>query len=71
MPDEFDTEAQELWVQDRVAIGELSITKVKGENNVADGLTKLVERCKMDECMMACGVVRKSGHHERCPDLGG
>ncbi len=29
----------ELWVQDRVAKGELQIVKVKGEESVADGLT--------------------------------
>ena len=37
-------EVRELWVQDRVAKGELQIFKVKGEFNVADGLTKHVER---------------------------
>ncbi len=33
-------------MQDRVAKGELEIKKVKGEENVADGLTKHVERAK-------------------------
>ncbi len=31
-------EVRELWVQDRVPKGALSIAKVKGEGNVADGL---------------------------------
>ncbi len=41
-------EVRELWVQDRVAKGELQIKKVKGEEKSADGLTKHVERAKMD-----------------------
>ena len=63
-------EVRELWVQDRVAKGELTVVKVKGENNVADGLTKHVERHKMDAYMKARGVVRKSGRHELSPCLG-
>ncbi len=57
----------ELWVQDRVAKGELIAMKLKGESNVADGLTKHVERNKMDEHMKVRGVVRRSGRHEFCP----
>ena len=62
-------EARELWVQDRVAKGELEIKKVKGEENVADGVTKHVERAKMDYYMKECGFVRRSGRHELCPRL--
>ena len=36
-------EVRELWVQDRVAKRELSVVKVKGEENVTDGLTKHVD----------------------------
>ncbi len=63
-------EVRELWVQDRVAKGELKIEKVKGENNVADVLTKHVERWRLDELIKACGVVRRSARHELCPCLG-
>ncbi len=63
-------ELRELWVQGRVAQGELVIVKVKWEHNVADGLTKHVERHKMDEFLTACGMVRRSGRHELCPYLG-
>ncbi len=38
--------------------------------DVADGLTKHVERYKMDAYMKACGVVPKSGRHELCPYSG-
>jgi hypothetical protein len=54
-------EVRELWVQDHIARGELTIVKVKGEHKVADGLTKRVDRNKMDECLRKCGLVRKVG----------
>ncbi len=40
-------EIRELWAQGRAAKGELSVAQVKGEENVADGLTKHVDRQKM------------------------
>ncbi len=35
-------EVRELWVQERAAKAELKIVKVRGEDNVADGLSKHV-----------------------------
>ena len=55
-----------MWVQDRVAKGELTAVKVKGDNNVAGCLTKHAERHKMDAYMKARGVVRRSGRRELC-----
>ncbi len=63
-------DVRELWSQDRVAKGELEIKKVRGEENVADGLLKHVERAKMDYCMKECRFVRRSGRHELCPRPG-
>ena len=63
-------EVRELWVQERVAKGELNIVKVRGEDNVADGLTKHVDKQKMEQYMKACGIVRNSGRHELSPVLG-
>ena len=63
-------EVRELWVQDRVAKGELSAVKVKGEENVADGLTKHVDRQKMEQYMEDCRMVRRSGRHELSPKIG-
>ncbi len=63
-------DVRKLWVQDRVAKGELKIVKVKGEQNVADGLTKHVDRQKMEQYMNACGMVRRKGRHGLCPRLG-
>ncbi len=63
-------EVRELWVQVRVAKGELSVVKVKCEEKVADGLTKHVDRQKMEQYVEACSMVRRSGGHELCPRLG-
>ncbi len=57
-------------MQDRVPKGELKIVKVKGEENVADGLTKHVDRQKMELYVEASGMVRRSGGHELSPQLG-
>ena len=63
-------EVRELWVQGRVAKGELKIVKVKGEDNVADGLTQHADKQNMEQYMKACGIVRRSGRHELSPMLG-
>ncbi len=61
---------RELWVQERIRRGELSITKVRGEDNVAGGLTKHVERTKMEMLMEKRGFVRREGRRELCPYFG-
>ena len=50
-------EARELWVQDRVAPGKLKIVKAKAVDNVADGLTKHVDKQKMEQYMKTRGSV--------------
>ena len=57
-------------MQARVAKGQLTVVEAKGAQNLVDGLTKYVERHKMDEHMKVCGVVRRSGRHVLCPCLG-
>ena len=63
-------EVRELWVQERVARGESKIVKVKGEENVADGLTKHVDKQKMEQYLKSCGLEKRSGRHELSPALG-
>ncbi len=60
-------EVRELWVQERVRRGELSIIKVRGEDNVADGFSNEVERSKMETHVEECGFARREGRHELCP----
>ncbi len=55
---------------DRVAEGEVEIKMVKGEENVAEGLTKHVERAKLDYYMNEFGFVPRTRRHELCPRLG-
>ncbi len=57
-------------MQEKVRRGELSITKVNGEDNVADGLTKHVDRSKLEKHMNELGFTFGEGRHELCPHLG-
>ncbi len=63
-------EVRELWVQERVRRLELSIIKVRGQDNVADGLTKHVERNNMEMHMEKFGFTFRDGRHEQCHHLG-
>ncbi len=44
--------------------------KVKGQNNVADGLTKHVDRSKQEKYMSEYGATFRDGRPELCPYLG-
>ncbi len=63
-------EVRELWLQDRVAKGELEIRKVRGEDNLADVLTKRVSRDILDRHTQSAGYERRSGRHPLSPVLG-
>ena len=63
-------DTRDLWIQERVARGDIVIEKVRGEDNVADGLTKHVDKQKMDQFMSECGFEKRSGRHELSPALG-
>ena len=59
-----------MRVQEQVRRGELSIIKVKGEDNVADGLAKHADRSKLEKHMKEYGFIFRDGSHELCPYLG-
>ncbi len=63
-------EVRELWMQDKIQKGTFSIIKVCGEDYVADGLTKHVDRSKLDSYMKDCGYTFRDGRHEFCPHSG-
>ncbi len=48
---------------------DLSIIKVKGENNVTDGLTKHVDRSKFEKHMKQCGLTFAMGDMSFVPTL--
>ncbi len=60
-------EVRDLWVQEKVRRGGLSIIKVKGRGNMADGLTKHVARKTMENQMNQCGFAFRDGRHELRP----
>ena len=63
-------EVRELWIQEKVQRGELSIIKVKGKENMSDGLTKHVDRSRLEKHMNECGFTFRDGRHELWPHLG-
>ncbi len=63
-------ETRELWLQDRVARGDLEIRKVRGEDNIADILTKHVGKDLLDKRMVTAGYERRTGRHWLSPTLG-
>jgi hypothetical protein len=63
-------EVRDMWAQERACGGELSVVKVCGLDNVSDGLTKHVERNKMEMYMESCGFALREGRQELCPHLG-
>ena len=62
-------EVHQLWVQDKVASGELMISKVRGDENVADALTKYVERGILEKHMILTGEYIHTHRHSIMPDL--
>ena len=59
----------QLWLQDRVAVGEIEIMKVKGEVNLADALTKHVEADKLGKHNQWVGLEIRGGRHEIMPEV--
>ena len=58
-----------LWLQQRVASEDLSISKVKGEHNPADILTKYVNREMLLRHLDAMHVQFEAGMAKECPEL--
>jgi hypothetical protein len=54
-------EVSQLWLQDRVSRGEIVVTKVKTEDNLADALTKYVPSSVLESHMRG----NRACHNER------
>ena len=60
-------EVNQLWLQEKVYQGEITIHKVKGEENIADALTKNVERKTLEEHIRLAGVEIRIDRHPLAP----
>ena len=58
----------QLWIQDRIARGDLSINKVNGEENLADILTKHVNSEDIRVHLYQTGQSIQAGRHEIAPE---
>ena len=59
----------DLWVQDRIRSGDFSLVKVLGANNVADILTKFVDRCTLAKHMQNLGLQQRDGRPALAPHI--
>ena len=60
-------EVNQLWIQDKVANGEIELMKIPGSTNVADALTKSVESEKLLWHMDQVNMRIEPGRHELMP----
>ena len=58
----------QLWIQDRVAKGDLVISKVNGKENLADILTKHVNSEDVRVHLHRTGQYLQAGRHEIAPE---
>ena len=62
-------DVRELWVQEKVGNGDIRLVKVPGEENIADLLTKHLDRTHMDALMKKLSIQRLAGRHRLAPVL--
>ena len=60
-------EVSQLWLQDKVANGEVCVQKVDGTANKADALTKHVTREELERHMRWLNATTETGRHELMP----
>ena len=62
-------ELSELWVQDRVARGQLTIWKIPGSENSSDSLTKHSTAERIAQTLYFCKQAVEAGRHEIMPSV--
>ena len=60
-------EVCQLWLQEKVRRGEIKVVKVNTHDNIADALTKHVNRNIMSMHMNATQLHVRAGRHELAP----
>ena len=58
---------KELWIQEKVMDGDIKLIKVPGTGNLADLMTKHLERAKVDEVLEKMSICRRKGRHALAP----
>ena len=56
---------QYLWIQSQIKDGDLKLQKVLGTNNVADAMTKAVDRWALDKYMAAMNFILMPGRADK------
>ena len=56
-----------LWVQERVACGDITLKKIWGGENPADLLTKTLDRTRLLRCLSIFGVMYRDGRSALAP----
>ena len=62
-------EVNQLWVQEKVRDGTLEICKVKGVDNLADALTKYVDRNEISKHLDGTNCSIVGGRHDIMPEI--
>ena len=62
-------ELSQLWLQEKVGLGEMEVTKVKGKENVADALTKHVTQEEVRMHMQWTAQEHVGGRHALAPEV--
>ena len=62
-------EVSTLWVQEKVALGIVEMIKDPGTENLADILTKHVDRGTLDKHLANMNISRREGRHDVMPNL--
>ena len=62
-------EVSQLWIQDKVARGEIEVIKIPGKTNIADALTKYVGSEELRRHVDSSSHQLCSGRHELSPSV--
>ena len=61
-------EVTQLWVQEKVQKGVIEVEKVRTGDNIADAMTKYVEREIVEKHCNGCGLCIRTTRHEVMPE---
>ena len=64
-------EVGQLWIQDKVSSGDISVEKVDGKINLADTLTKHSDSGSLEVHISGTGMECRYGRHHDAPDVAG